>query len=923
MRRLAVFVVSAALWLPPLWLVSPGTVLATNSWVVNSAADTSGTCTASLCTLRSAIDAANAAGGNGTISFDIAPGGPQVIQPATQLPTVTAPNVVIDGTTQPSGGAHGIQLNDPNSSDSNAGLAIGGTGDTVRGLSVTNFGGYGILLWYATGATIAGNWVGTADGTTAAGNRNIGIMIQGGGSNTIGGATSADRNVVSGTIEGWTGNGVQIQDSNDNVVVGNYLGMTADGLDRMWNAGDGLQIAGASSGNRIGGTTAAERNIDSGNTGMGVQLLGVMNSDGTCRAPTNNVVEGNYIGVNANGARPGAYGNLAEGLSIDICGQNNLIGGTSAGAGNVISGNNDDGMQIDGLNGPAQGVCNNTIQGNYVGVDPTGSFAIDNGVTGIKIQNGACNTLVGGTAAGAGNVVSGNLSDAFYIRRPGTTGTQIVDNIIGLGANGTQWIGGGDNNVHIWSGASGTLVSGNIISASATNGVLIQDQGTDGNTITDNRIGTDASGTTLDGNRNVGVWITNGAESNTVRGNIVAGSGVEGVVVEEPSGVTTPTNDNRISQNRMWANTGLGIDLQPVTGVNPNDGNDTNTTIGNDGMDFPVITAVSSTSAMGTAPAASTVELFSATADTGTPNGEGTTFLGSTTATSSGTWCIGGLAIGGPVTATATDPNGNTSEFSVNVTPSGSTAYCASPSPSPSPTPSPSASPTPTPSPSPTPTPSPTGSPSPSPSPSVLYSDDFSRTDGSAPTGWTVTQTAGGSGSGAVIESNLLQATDALSSAQNGLWEYVQARAPIQPSWASSAVTFGWQMSTSATSSQVASLMLLPTIPSGNAVSASDYLRVRVSAGTLSLVTRSGGGTVTTLWSGPETMTSGLRQFQLQVSAGMVSLWEGPVGGTLSLRASALSDGLAWTSGYLYLHAHNDSSASAFVVDYDTVVVSQ
>ena len=906
LRRVGATVIAALLCLAQVRAASGST----NTWIVNSAADTSGSCTVSLCTLRSAIEASNAAGGSSTITFDIPPGGPQTISVgSSELPPITGSAVVVDGTTQPGGGAHGIRLDDPNTGDGEAGLTLQGSNITIRGLSITDFNGYGMLLSGSTGDTIAGNWIGTADGSTPAGNRNIGLMVDGGGSNTIGGTAAADSNVISATVMGWDGDGLQIHDSSNNVVIGNDVGMTADGLGRMWNADSGIEIAGASSGNRIGGLTTGERNISSGNSGMGVQLLGVVNGDGTCSAPTNNVIEGNYIGVNADGVRPGAYGNVGEGLSIDVCGRNNEIGGTSPAARNVISGNNDDGMQIDGLDGPAGGVCNNDIQGNFVGVDPTGMSAIDNGVVGIKIQNGACNTLVGGTAAGAGNVVSGNLSDAFYVRRASTNGTQIIGNIIGLGADGNQWIGGGDVGVHIFSGAQHTTVSGNVISASASEGVLIEEPSTNDNTISDNRIGTNSAATALRGNRAEGVRITNGAQSNTVSGNVVAGNGAAGIQIEQPSTSTTASIDNRITQNREWSNTGLGIDLVPVAGVNPNDGNDTNTAIGNDGMDYPVIAQATSTSAKGTAPASSTVELFAATADTGSPNGEGSTYIGTTTADGSGSWCIGGISIGGAVTATATDANGNTSEFAVNAAPSGSAALCGSPSPTPTPT----ATPAPTPTPAPMPSPSGSG---------TLFSDTFTGSDGSAPGGWQVTKSAGGSTAGAVIMADQLQVTDALSGGQDGLWEYVEARATtLQPSWASGTLTFSWQMGTAASSSQGASFILAPAIAGGNVVNAPDYLRIKVANGTLSVITRTAGGSATTLWSGPETVSGSLRQFQLQIDGSSLWLSEGPLGSTPSLRVGPLSHGLGWTTANIYLHAHNVSVATPFVVDYDTVQV--
>ena len=236
------------------------------TFTVTSAADTAGSC-ASICTLREALAAANGTTGGARIVFDIAPGGPVTITvgqgSGLGLPEITAGGVAIDGTTQPGGGAHGVRIDDPNSSDGMSGIVFDGQGDSLRGLAITRFKAWGVLIQgSASGDVVAGNWVGTADGTTAQGTANAGIQVVGGGSNTIGGTGPGDGNVVVGS----TGSdGIALLDSSGNTVAGNVVGLGADGATRLPNQAQGVEIDGNSTGNTVGGTTAAARNVISGN----------------------------------------------------------------------------------------------------------------------------------------------------------------------------------------------------------------------------------------------------------------------------------------------------------------------------------------------------------------------------------------------------------------------------------------------------------------------------------------------------------------------------------------------------------------------------------------------------------------------------------------------------------------------------------
>ena len=319
---------------------------------MTSTDDTDGTCSPSQCTLRAAIKAANSSAGEDVITFDISPAGPKTIVVGqgtnSGLPIISGSDIVIDATSQPGGGAHGIRLDDPDVGGGEHGLVLEGNRITIRGFSITRFDGWGILVWGGSSDRIQGNWIGTSDGVTDQGTGDDGIRLQNGGSSLIGGSSSSDGNLISG----GNNEGIEIRHSNDNVVSGNMVGLTADGLSRLPNASTGIELSGTSSGNRIGGLSPGERNYASGNDGIGVQLIGNQQSDGSCLAPEYNVVEGNYLGLDVNGGRMSPSGNRGEGVALHVCAHHNTIGGTTAAARNIISGNAADGVEMDSTGGP-------------------------------------------------------------------------------------------------------------------------------------------------------------------------------------------------------------------------------------------------------------------------------------------------------------------------------------------------------------------------------------------------------------------------------------------------------------------------------------------------------------------------------------------------------------------------------------------
>jgi hypothetical protein len=233
------------------------------------------------------------------------------------------------------------------------GNTIGGTAVAARNVISGNAYGIGIG-GAAKGTTVAGNYVGTdASGTRDLGNSQYGVAGEGGSNSVIGGTTIATRNVISGNNAGGIGfaaSGVRI--------AGNYVGTDASGTEALGNTFYGVYIDSGSN-NIIGGTSAAERNVISGNDGSGVLIA---------NADTNaNKVLGNYIGTDKNGAD--VLGNSAHGISIYDA-KNTVIGSATAGGRNVISGNEGSGVNIYGDTATGNRILSNSIYANGgLGID--------------------------------------------------------------------------------------------------------------------------------------------------------------------------------------------------------------------------------------------------------------------------------------------------------------------------------------------------------------------------------------------------------------------------------------------------------------------------------------------------------------------------------------------------------------------------
>ena len=277
-------------------------------------------------------------------------------------------------------------------------------------------------------------------------------------------------------------------------MLANVIGTNATGTAPLGNAW-GVVIGGGAQNNTIGGQTETVGNLISGNTEAGIQILGSGTSD--------NQVLGNYIGVDATKIIP--LGNY-YGILIGDGAQDNLVGGAGL-AGNLISGNTNLGIQLQD-----SGTTGNQVLGNVIGTDPTGTTSLGNW-SGVGIGGGAQNNVIGGTGSGR-NLISGNTHTGMVIEGEGTTSNQVLGNYIGTNLTGTAELGnfygvliglGAENNV-----IGGTGLARNLISGNTEAGIQIEDEGTAGNQVLGNYIGTDLTGTASLGNKTWGVLIGGG-----------------------------------------------------------------------------------------------------------------------------------------------------------------------------------------------------------------------------------------------------------------------------------------------------------------------------------------------------------------------------------------------------------------------------
>ena len=415
------------------------------------------------------------------------------IQPATALPYLTGSgNITINGYSQ-----------------GDAAVATGGTPAKIR-----------IVI----------------DGSLITVGTSIGIGIQ------------SPNNIIAGLAINQFESGIVLSGSEatDNSIQGCYVGTDAAGTSGFGNS-YGIWVSSAGTGNVIGGTSEANRNLISGNQ-YGVYIAGT--STGT-------TVSGNYIGTSANGLASIPNEN---GIYINGDANNNTIGGSASGAGNLISGNTYDGITIVGTPTDPH---DNTIEDNWIGVDVTGSAALANTQNGIQILHGAYSNTIG-----PDNIISGNTQNGILIWTAGTDGNGVKGNFIGTDLTGTVAIPNGNltGGIFIQGAAQGTVIGGdtpaerNLISGNTGRGIRISGAGTDYTVVSGNIIGLDINGTSTLLNGWEGVHVTNSAANTTIGGTT---SGEGNVIVADYGAVKLDVgaHDNTVSANL------LGTDITGMVGM--------------------------------------------------------------------------------------------------------------------------------------------------------------------------------------------------------------------------------------------------------------------------------------------------------------------------------------------------------------------
>lgn len=625
-----------------------------------------------ICTLRAALNAANGTSGADLITFNLGTG-VHTIQPVADAVggffgpsnvTIQAElgSVIIDGSLLTSSTKDCLKLED---------------NGVVSGLVFNHCADSAIVLDNANNV-VKGNTIGTdVSGTTAVPNH-YGVKING-PHNTVGGTTPADRNLISGNYYGVTV--TSYSNGAGNVILGNFIGVNLAGTAALPNS-TGIQ-AGMSSNLTIGGTLGTTPgaacsgacNLISGNTLNGIYVFG---SPGTPLNATNLLIQGNFIGTNPDGTGVIA-GQLGGGICVSsIDAYTNTIGGTTPAARNLISGS-----QI-GISFISK-THDNLIQGNFIGTDTTGNLALGNRTSpGIVFANAHTNTIggiiiPGGPCSGACNLISGNTTAGIQLQQMANNNT-ILGNFIGPTLSGLAAL---PNGMGIYlDKATNTLIGGagggeaNLISGNTGNGVLISPNESINNKVFGNWIGLNVTGELGLGNGadGVGVYGTGNQVGSPYpgEGNRIAYNTGDGVDVSGSPGNWIGLQTKVIGNSIYW-NQGLGINLGPA-GVTPNDALDSDE--GANGLqNYPEISGVvvipTGSALQGSLASKPNLtyrlDFYSNSFCDPSQYGEGEQHVGTQNVSTNGS----GLATFnievpgiGFYTATATDDQGNTSEFS-------------------------------------------------------------------------------------------------------------------------------------------------------------------------------------------------------------------------------------------------------------------
>ncbi len=573
------------------WVVFPNTFLVTST-------NDSGTGS-----LREAIQNANIYPGSHIINFNIPvsdPGynaseGIWVMTLTSDLPIITHSNILIDGTSQtvfagnPNPDGPEILLDANNAAWADFAFHIYNvSGVTIKGFIIGRFVvGIQISGNNAQNDTIAGNYIGcNYNATDTLGNTHGIYIMSGPHDNVIGGNSYEQRNIVSGNNHV----GIRLVSSNYNVIQGNFVGLNRTGNAALRNY-DGISIEGTSQHNLIGGYTPAERNYVAGNVAYGIPVFGA-----GCNY---NIIAGNFVGTDTTGTYsiPNTYGVL-----FDDGASYNTLGGRTAGAGNLLSGNSGYGVFIYNF-----GTLKDTVVGNLIGTDVTGTFALPN-ANGIVIDGPSSLHTVDN------NVISGNIQMGIDIHIAGSDSNIVINNKIGTDISGTLPLGNQLDGIRIGEGPKHNIIGqygkGNIIAYNGENGITV---------MTSEELYNTFSANSIYDNNGIGIDLFPVGPTPNDVGDTDTGPND---LMNYPD-ISTVT---QIGSTNNWI----------VTGTLDNN-----------------------------TPAGCRVELFKAGFN-GSGNAQGKTYLGTCLIDGSGNFIdtISGVTLSDEIVATTTDINGNTSEFS-------------------------------------------------------------------------------------------------------------------------------------------------------------------------------------------------------------------------------------------------------------------
>ncbi|MFL5803892.1 MAG: right-handed parallel beta-helix repeat-containing protein [Roseiflexaceae bacterium] len=574
-------------------------------------------------------------------------------QDSTALPPLARGNLRIDGTTQPGTSSHPRIVLDGYDVYEADGFMIGLTiisgGNTVRGLALANFYDISIVL---SGAAAANNQiVGCYIGTDALGLNPqtyglVGVEVRDGAhDNLIGGSTALDRNLISGT-KYWGGVWIRDATTTHNTVAGNWIGVDATGQVALPNVWAGISISDGAHHNIVGG--AGQGNVIAGND-YGIYI----------EASSANTIAGNIIGLPADGiARSNNPVGNQGGIIIADGAHDNLVGGTAPGARNIISGNDTSAAYGQGVYLYGANTTNNTIQGNYIGVDVSGIRPAGNRAQGVLISNSARGNTIGGTAPGAGNVITYNGAGGIWL---GSGSNLVAGNLIGVGADRSTALPNQQNGVGV-QGDNNIIGPDNLIAYSLLSGIKLNGANT---TIISN---------TLEWNRRSGICVA-GASARIRSNTIIYNGGFvdSGIECNIQGGVViTGTAQTEIISNTIQNNTGAGITVRAgAENRILSNSISNNSTVGillldggNGDIAPPTIARASSTIVAGTSCPSCYVEIFTDDDD------EGRKLITATTALTNGAFVAAlqpGVIDLPHVTATSTDSSGNTSPFAAPV----------------------------------------------------------------------------------------------------------------------------------------------------------------------------------------------------------------------------------------------------------------